>query len=115
MTNNTITLDLHVSCKIFSKYQLKVHVDCDDYLGWTDDINMLNSSFSRLERYLCDTMISHIHEDLALNNDQDKIEQLCEIASKFHIHGHTAESILVRQANSANAEQGGVIYICTHC
>ena len=115
MTNNIITLDLHVSCTIFWKYQLKVHVDCNDYLGRTNDINMVNSSFSRLERYLCDAMISHIHEDLALNNDEEKIQQLCEVSSKFHIHGHTTESLLLKQSNSPHADHNGIIYICTHC
>ena len=112
MTNNTITLDLHVSCNIFWKYQLKVQVDCDDYLSHNNDVNMVNSSFSRLERYLCDAMISYIHEDLALNNDDEKIEQLCEVSNKFHIHGHTAESILLKRAN---LEHESIIYICTHC
>ena len=113
MNNNNITLDLHVSCPIFWKYQLKINVDCDDYLSSTCDINMLTSSFSRLERYLCDAMISHTHEDLALTNDDEKIKQLCEVSSKFHIHGHTAESILRKQDNNTNTES--IIYICSHC
>ena len=116
MNNNTVTLDLHVSCTIFYKYQLQLQVNCDDYLDNNINSNITNaSSFSRLERYLCDAMISHIHEDLALNNDEEKIQQLCDISSKFHIHGHTAESLLLHQSNSPHADHNGIIYICTHC
>jgi len=113
MNNNTITLDLHVSCTIFWKYQIKIQVNCNDYLDYTNTNNISkSSSFSRLERYLCDEMISYIHEDLALNNDEEKIQQLCEISSKFHIHGHTIDSLLPKQSNSYH---NGIIYICTHC
>ena len=116
MDNRTVNLDLHVSCSIFWKYQLKLKVNCDDYLDNNINSNNTNvSSFSRLERYLCDAMISHIHEDLALNNDEEKIQQLCDISSKFHIHGHTTESLLLKQSNSPHADHNGIIYICTHC
>lgn len=123
--NNTITLDLRVSCDIFWKYQLMLKVNCDDFVepfaGNSnsningDDCNSKTPVFSRLERHLCDAMIAHIHEDLALNNDEEKIQQLCHISNKFHIHGHTTRSLLQFQSNAPHADHGGCIYICTHC
>jgi hypothetical protein len=77
--------------------------------------NKKTRTFSRLERHLCDTMIAHIHEDLALNGQEELIEKLCDISSKFHIHGHTTRSLLYHQSNYPHADHGGLIYICTHC
>ena len=109
--NNTIILNLRVSCEIFWKYQLMLTVNYNDFAEPADNINSGNNAktliFSRLERHLCDAMISHIHEDLAINNDEEKIKQLCDISNKFHIHGHTTHSILDLHE--------GCIYICTHC
>jgi hypothetical protein len=127
MTNknnqNLVELDLRVSCSIFWKYEMKCVVNRDEYID--PNIDNINSGgccnhhktavFSSLERFLCDTMISHIHEDLALNGDEEKIQQLCDISSKFHIHGHTTHSLLYRQSNAPHADHGGCIYICTHC
>ena len=117
--NNTITLDLRVSCDVFWKYQLMLKVNCDDFgephSNINRDFNVKTPVFSRLERHLCDAMIAHIHEDLAVNNDEEKIQQLCEISNKFHIHGHTTRSLLQFQSNAPHADHGGCIYICTHC
>jgi hypothetical protein len=119
--NNTVTLDLRVSCNIFWKYQLNLEVNCDDFVEPVSnsnincDCNTKTPVFSRLERHLCDAMIAHIHEDLAINNDEEKIQQLCEISNKFHVHGHTTRSLLQFQSNAPHADHGGCIYICTHC
>ena len=124
--NNTVTLDLRVSCNIFWKYQLNLEVNCDDFVEHVSnsnsnsnincgDCNVKTPVFSRLERHLCDAMIAHIHEDLAINNDDEKIQQLCEISNKFHVHGHTTRSLLQFQSNAPHADHGGCIYICTHC
>jgi hypothetical protein len=118
-TNNIIKLDLRVSCTIFWKYELVLEVNCDDFVESSNNDDHVNCektpTFSRLERYLCDAMISHIHEDLALTNDEEKIKQLCEISHKFHIHGHTTRSLLRYQSNAPHADHGGIIFICTHC
>jgi hypothetical protein len=129
---NNVTLDLRVSCNTFYKYEMKLAVNRDDFVepNENDIVNggcgggaassCFNSdkktrTFSRLERHLCDTMITHIHEDLALNGQEELIEKLCEISSKFHIHGHTTRSLLYHQSNAPHADHGGLIYICTHC
>jgi len=131
---NTVTLDLRVSCNTFWKYQMDLKVDRDEFIeSESNDEKNSNSGninvntcfhgnkthvFSRLERYLCDAMIAHIHEDLLLNEQEgqeDQIEKLCEISSKFHIHGHTTNSLLYSQSNAPHADHGGCIYICTHC
>jgi hypothetical protein len=120
--HNIVELDLRVSCSIFWKYEMILRVNRDEYID--PDINSYNDEccnhnktvvFSRLERFLCDSMISHIHEDLSLNGDDEKIQQLCDISSKFHIHGHTTHSLLYRQSNAPHADHGGCIYICSHC
>ena len=94
-------------------------VNCDEFVEPVSNINSHTDAktpvFSRLERHLCDAMIAHIHEDLAINNDEEKIQQLCEISNKFHIHGHTTRSLLQFQSNAPHADHGGCIYICTHC
>jgi hypothetical protein len=77
--------------------------------------NKKTRTFSRLERFMCDAMIAHIHEDLVLTGQEDLIEKLCDISSKFHIHGHTTRSLLYHQSNYPHADHGGLIYICTHC
>ena len=120
---NTVTLDLRVSCNTFWKYEMKLTVDRDEYID--PDNNNLNingcchekktATFSRLERDLCDAMIAHIHEDLLLNGQEELVEKLSEVSSKFHIHGHTTHSLLYRQSNAPHADHGGCIYICTHC
>jgi len=131
---NTVTLDLRVSCNTFWKYQMDLKVDRDEFIESesndeknSNNINVNTNScfhgkkthvFSRLERHLCDAMIAHIHEDLLLNEQEgqeDQIEKLCEISSKFHIHGHTTNSLLYSQSNAPHADHGGCIYICTHC
>jgi len=123
---NTVVLDLRVSCNTFYKYQMMLTVNRSDF---TDNVNIneMNAgincgdrvnktqTFSRLERLLCDAMISHIHEDLAMNGEEEQIKKLCEISSKFHIHGHTTHSLLYHQSNAPHADHGGCIYICTHC
>ena len=129
VNGNTVTLDLRVSCNTFWKYQMNLKVDRDEFIEPNDernanDININANScfhekktpvFSRLERHLCDAMIAHIHEDLLLNGQEDQIAKLCEVSSKFHIHGHTTNSLLYRQSNAPHADHGGCIYICTHC
>lgn len=124
---NTVILDLRVSCNTFWKYEMKLTVDRDEYFD--DPDNNLNrnlnininghekktATFSRLERYLCDAMIAHIHEDLLLNGQEELVEKLSEVSSKFHIHGHTTHSLLYQQSNAPHADHGGLIYICTHC
>ena len=132
---NHVTLDLRVSCNTFWKYEMKLDVNRDDFVepnendivnGGCGDAyagggNCFNSdnkktrTFSRLERFMCDAMIAHIHEDLAMNGQEELIEKLCEISSKFHIHGHTTRSLLYHQSNYPHADHGGLIYICTHC
>jgi hypothetical protein len=132
---NNITLDLRVSCNTFWKYEMKLTVNRDDFVepnaNNANDINCGGGGagsggsccsdakktpvFSRLERFLCDEMISHIHEDLALNGQEELIEKLCDISSKFHVHGHTTRSLLYHQSNAPHADHGGCIYICTHC
>ena len=131
---NHVTLDLRVSCNTFWKYEMKLDVNRDDFVEPNEnDIvnggcgayaaggNCFNSdnkktqTFSRLERFMCDAMIAHIHEDLAMNGQEELIEKLCEISSKFHIHGHTTRSLLYHQSNYPHADHGGCIYICTHC
>jgi hypothetical protein len=71
--------------------------------------------YSRLERDLCDAMIAHIHEDLLLNGQEELVEKLSEVSSKFHIHGHTTRSLLYQQSNAPHADHGGIIFICSHC
>jgi hypothetical protein len=129
VSGNFVTLDLRVSCNTFLKYQMNLKIDRDEFVESNDernsnDININSNScfhgnktpvFSRLERYLCDAMIAHIHEDLLLNGQEDQIEKLCEVSSKFHIHGHTTNSLLYSQSNAPHADHGGCIYICTHC
>ena len=132
--DNYITLDLRVSCNTFWKYEMKLSINRDDYVepnendivngggGGADaggscfnSDNKKTRTFSRLERFLCDAMIAHIHEDLALTGQEELIEKLCDISSKFHIHGHTTRSLLYHQSNAPHADHGGCIYICTHC
>jgi hypothetical protein len=120
--HNLVELDLRVSCSIFWKYEMKCVVNRDEYVDTNNDYindgccnHRKTAIFSSLERFLCDTMISHIHEDLALNGDEEKIQQLCDISSKFHIHGHTTNSLLYRQSNAPHADHGGCVFICTHC
>ena len=134
--SNHVTLDLRVSCNTFWKYEMKLNINRDDYVepnendivnggggagGRAASSNCFNSddkktrTFSRLERHLCDSMIAHIHEDLALNGQEELIEKLCDISSKFHVHGHTTRSLLYHQSNAPHADHGGLIYICTHC
>lgn len=130
---NYITLDLRVSCNTFWKYEMKLSINRDDYVepnendivnggggggaaggSCFNDDNKKTRTFSRLERFLCDSMIAHIHEDLATNGQEELIEKLCDISSKFHIHGHTTRSLLYHQSNAPHADHGGCIYICTH-
>ncbi len=127
-TVNTVTLDLRVSCNTFWKYQMKLKVDRDEFIEPNDERNLNNINinanscfhekktpvFSRLERHLCDAMIAHIHEDLLLNGQEDQIKKLCEVSSKFHIHGHSTNSLLYHQSNAPHADHGGCIYICNH-
>ena len=128
---NNVTLDLRVSCNTFWKYEMKLSIDRNDFVepnendivnggggaagGDCFNSNKKTRTFSRLERFICDAMIAHIHEDLALNGQEELIEKLCEISSKFHIHGHTTRSLLYHQSNYPHADHGGLIYICTHC
>ena len=119
---NTVTLDLRVSCNTFWKYEMKLTVDRDEYIDPDNNLNIngccnenKTATFSRLERYLCDAMIAHIHEDLLLNGQEEMVEKLSEVSSKFHIHGHTTHSLLYQQSNAPHAAHGGLIYICTHC
>lgn len=118
---NMVTLDLRVSCETFWKYEMKYIVDRDEYVENDNNIRdgccheQKTATFSRLERELCDAMIAHIHEDLLLNGQEEQIQTLCEISSKFHIHGHTTNSLLYHQSNAPHADHGGLIYICSHC
>jgi hypothetical protein len=119
---NTVTLDLRVSCDTFWKYEMKLTVDRDDYIETENNLNSngcchekKTATFSRLERHLCDAMIAHIHEDLLLNGQEEMVQKLSEVSSKFHIHGHTTHSLLYHQSNAPHADHGGLIFICTHC
>ena len=126
---NTVTLDLRVSCNTFWKHRMDLTINRDEFIESNDERNTNSGNinvntcfhgkktpvFSRLERYMCDAMIAHIHEDLLLNGQEDQIEKLCEVSSKFHIHGHTTKSLLYHQSNAPHADHGGCIYICTHC
>lgn len=127
---NTVTLELRVSCETFWKYELKCGIDRDEYIDDNND-NNINANgngngngccyekktavFSRLERDLCDAMIAHIHEDLLLGGQEELVQKLSEVSSKFHIHGHTTNSLLYQQSNAPHADHGGLIYICSHC
>ena len=131
---NCVTLDLRVSCNTFWKYEMKLAINRDDYVepnendivnggggggaaggSCFNDDNKKTRTFSRLERFLCDSMIAHIHEDLAISGQEELIEKLCDISSKFHVHGHTTRSLLYHQSNAPHADHGGCIYICKHC
>lgn len=120
---NTVTLDLRVSCNIFEKYEMKLTVDRDEYHDPENNTyfrscfghEQKTAMYSRLERDLCDAMIAHIHEDLLLNGQEEQVQKLCEVSSKFHIHGHTTHSLLYQQSNAPHADHGGIIYICSHC
>lgn len=121
---NMVTLDLRVSCNTFWKYEMKLTVDRDEYVDSNNNLNIngngcchekKTATFSRLERDLCDAMIAHIHEDLLLNGQEEQIQRLCEVSSKFHIHGHTTRSLLYQQSNAPHADHGGIIFICSHC
>lgn len=120
---NTITLDLRVSCNTFDKYQMKLKVNRDEYHDPENNTyfrtcfgnEKKTETYSRLERDLCDAMIAHIHEDLLLNGQEEQVQKLCEVSSKFHIHGHTTRSLLYQQSNAPHADHGGIIYICSHC
>ena len=122
---NMVTLDLRVSCNIFWKYQINYTVDRHEYVDDNDNNSNINGNgcchetktavFSRLERELCDAMIAHIHEDLLINGQEEQVQKLSEVSSKFHIHGHTTRSLLYHQSNSPHADHGGIIYICSHC
>jgi len=122
---NLVKLDLRVSCTVFWKYQMTITVNRDDFRESNENpnINISNSCcnstkspvFSRLDRFLCDAMISHIHEDLALNGTEEQIAQLCDISSKFHIHGHTTESLLYGKSDIQHTDQVECVYICSHC
>ena len=119
---NTVTLDLRVSCNTFWKYEMKFAVDRDEYIDPDNNMNIngccnekKTATFSRLERELCDAMIAHIYEDLLLNGQEEQIQRLCEVSSKFHIHGHTTRSLLYEQSNAPHADHGGIIFICSHC
>jgi hypothetical protein len=119
---NMVTLDLRVSCNTFWKYEMKLTVDRDEYVDSDNNLNIngcchekKTATFSRLERELCDAMIAHIHEDLLLNGEEEQIQRLCEVSSKFHIHGHTTRSLLYQQSNAPHADHGGIIFICSHC
>ena len=126
--SNHVTLDLRVSCNTFWKYEMKLSINRDDYVepnendivngggGGADaggscfnSDNKKTRTFSRLERFMCDAMIAHIHEDLAINGQEELIEKLCDISSKFHIHGHTTRSLLYHQSNAPHADHGGCI------
>ena len=116
---NIITLDLRVSCDTFWKYEMKLKVNRDEYYDPENNTyfrhEQKTAMYSRLERDLCDAMIAHIHEDLLLNGQEELVEKLSEVSSKFHIHGHTTRSLLYQQSNAPHADHGGLIYICTHC
>ena len=120
---NTVTLDLRVSCNTFWKYEMKLKVNRDEYHDPDNNTyfrtcfghEQKTAMYSRLERDLCDAMIAHIHEDLLLNGQEELVEKLSELSSKFHIHGHTTRSLLYQQSNAPHADHGGLIYICTHC
>ena len=119
---NTVTLVLRVSCNTFWKYEMKLTVDRDEYIDPDNNMNIngccnekKTATFSRLERELCDAMIAHIYEDLLLNGQEEQIQRLCEVSSKFHIHGHTTRSLLYEQSNAPHADHGGIIFICSHC
>ena len=121
---NTVTLDLRVSCSIFWKYEMKYTIDRDEYVDYDNNSNINKNGcchetktavFSRLERELCDAMIAHIHQDLLINGQEEQVQKLCELSSKFHIHGHTTRSLLYQQSNAPHADHGGLIYICSHC
>jgi hypothetical protein len=108
-----IELHLRVSCQVFWDYEMKININEAEY---TEDDNNLNNGccvhcqspvFLRLERFLCDSMISQIHEDLAMKGLDAKILQLSDLSSKYHIHGQTTNSILNSNTNP--------VYICSHC
>jgi hypothetical protein len=124
---NTVALDFRVSCDTFWKYEMKLTVDRNEFVEPGDESNnninqqhwgcseKKTATFSRLERHICDAMIAHIHEDLLLGGDENMVQKLCEVSSKFHIHGHTTYSLLYHQSNAPHADHGGWIYICSHC
>ncbi len=121
---NTVTLDLYISCDELGKYQMKLRLNRDEYYDPENNTyfrscfghEQKTAMYSRLERDLCDAMIAHIREDLLLNGQEEQVQKLCEVSSKFHVHGHTTRSLLYQQqSKDLHADHGGSIYICTHC
>lgn len=121
---NAITMVLRVSCNTLGKYEMKLRVNRDEYHDPENNTyfrtcfghEKKTQTFSRLERDLCDAMIAHIHEDLLRNGEEAQVQKLCELSSKFHVHGHTTRSLLYQEPNAPpHADHGGLIYICTHC
>ena len=120
---NTVTFDLYISCDALGKYQMKLILNRDKYYDTENNTyfrtcfghEQKTAMYSRLERDLCDAMIAHIREDLLLNGQEEQVQKLCEVSSKFHVHGDTTRSLLYQQSNAPHADHGGLIYICTHC
>jgi hypothetical protein len=121
---NTVTLDLYISCDELGKYQMKLRLNRDEYYDPENNTyfrtcfghEQKTDMYSRLEKDLCDAMIAHIREDLLLNGQEEQVQKLCEVSSKFHVHGHTTRSLLYQQqSKDPHADNGGSIYICTHC
>ena len=120
---NTVTLNLYISCDALGKYQMKYNIDRDEYHDNENNTyfrtcfghEKKTATLSRLERNLCDAMIAHIREDLLLNGQEEQVQKLCEVSSKFHVHAHTTRSLLYQQSNAPHADHGSLIYICTHC
>lgn len=133
--NNTVTLDVRISCDTFWEYTFHIPICIDDFYNPNDNnINRYNRDdrngtceignigrddkrFLRLEEYLVDYVIQDIYDDLKRKHKERDIPILLKKARKFHIHGRTIEDILFPESsrNTHMTSSENIVYICTHC
>ncbi len=127
--NNTVTLDVRISCDTFWAYTFHIPICIDDFYNPNDNntnrynrddrngtceignIGRGDHRFLHLEEYLVDYVIENIYDDLLRKHKERDIPVLLKKARKFHIHGRTVEDILI----SRNSHTDNIVYICTHC
>jgi hypothetical protein len=137
--NNTVTLDVRISCDTFWEYSFHIPIRIDDFYNPNNNNNNNNINrynrddrngtceignigrddkrFLRLEEYLVDYVIQDIYDDLKRKHKERDIPILLKKARKFHIHGRTVEDILFPESsrNSHMTSSENIVYICTHC
>jgi hypothetical protein len=135
--NNTVTLDVRISCDTFWAYTFHIPICIDDFYNPNDNnINRYNRDdrngtceignigrgdhrFLHLEEYLVDYVIQNIYDDLIRKHKERDIPILLKKARKFHIHGRTVEDILFPESSSSSnshmTSSEKIVYICTHC